>query len=448
MAPFFKDTDMSKHLIKEVEPGSIADELNIEAGDELISVNGEDIEDLFDYQFMVEDEFVELIIKKKDGQEWDLEIEKDEDDDLGIIFEQGLMDDCRRCSNKCIFCFIDQMPPGMRDTLYFKDDDARLSFLQGNYITLTNMSDKDVDRIIKYNLSPVNISFQTTNPQLRCKMLNNRFAGEALNKAWRLVEAGMYINGQVVLCKGVNDGAELNRTLNDLYKCLPYIQSLSIVPVGLTKFRDGLYPMEPFTREDALSLIDEIKLWQDKAYEEFGTHFVHLSDEWYIMAGKEMPDEEQYDGYLQLSNGVGMIRSMLNEFEEAMLETRDCVMPEKISIITGKLAYPYIKMMADKIMNDYPQKEINVIEIRNDFFGEMITVSGLICSVDIIEQTKDIDLGDRVILPENMVNGEEYIFLDDMSVWELEEVLQVEISIVKSSGYDFVDCILERGYDE
>lgn len=438
----------NKHLIKDVEPGSIAEELNIEAGDELLKVNGELIEDLFDYQFMVEDEFIELLIRKSNGEEWELEIEKDEDDDLGIIFEQGLMDDCRRCSNKCIFCFIDQMPPGMRDTLYFKDDDARLSFLQGNYITLTNMSESDVDRIIKYNLSPVNISFQTTNPELRCMMLNNRFAGEALQKAWKLVEAGMYINGQVVLCKGVNDGKELERTLTDLYSCLPYIQSLSIVPVGITKYRDGLYPMKPFTKDDALKLIYEIKVWQDKAFLEYGTHFVHLSDEWYILAGVEVPQEEQYDGYLQLSNGVGMIRSMLNEFEDAMLEKRKRVSSEKITIVTAILAFPYIKMMADRIMNDYPQKEINVISIRNDFFGEMITVSGLVCSVDIINQTKDLDLGDRVIIPENMVNGEEFLFLDDMYVWDLEEVLQVEISIVKSSGYDFVDCILERGYDE
>lgn len=439
---------MSKHLIKEIEPYSIAEELNIEPGDELISINGEIIEDLFDYQFMVEDEYVQLLIRKANGEEWELEIEKDEDDDLGIVFEQGLMDDCRRCSNKCIFCFIDQMPPGMRETLYFKDDDARLSFLQGNYITLTNMSDKDVDRIIKYNLSPVNISFQTTNPELRCKMLNNRFAGEALEKAWKLVDAGLYINGQVVLCKGVNDGKELNRTLEDLYKCLPYIQSLSIVPVGITRFREGLYPMEPFTKEDALELIAKISKWQEKAYLEFGTHFVHLSDEWYILAGVEVPVEEQYDGYLQLSNGVGMIRSMIDEFEEAMLEKHDNVSEEKITIITARLAFPYIKMMADRIMNDYPEKEIQVLAIRNDFFGEMITVSGLICSCDIIAQTKGVDLGDRVILPENMVNGEEFMFLDDLYVWDLEEILQVEISIVKSSGYDFVDCILERGYDE
>ena len=438
-----------KHIINCVMEDSIAEELNIEAGDELVSVNGEVIEDLFDYQFQVEASDITVLIRKPDGEEWEFEIEKDEDEDLGLIFDEGLMDNCKRCSNKCIFCFIDQMPPGMRDTLYFKDDDARLSFLQGNYITLTNMSEKDVERIIRYNLSPINISFHTTNPELRCKMLNNRFAGDALKKADRLFEAGLYINGQIVLVKGVNDGKELERTLSDLYKRLPYIQSLSIVPIGITKYREGLYPVEPFNREDALGLIGKIQKWQEKAYREYGTHFVHLSDEWYIMAGVDMPEEEVYDGYLQLSNGVGMIRSMLTEFEEELDSFKDFKEEEeKLSLITGMLAFPYIKQMADRLMNDHPGKHIEVIPIRNDFFGEMITVSGLITAKDLIAQCRDRDLGERVILPENMVNGEEEIFLDDVTVEELEEILQVEVCIVQSSGYDFVDCILERGIDE
>ena len=237
-----------EHIIKTIEAGSIAEELGIEPGDKLISINNHTIEDVFDYHYLVNDEELVVLIEKMDGEEWELEIEKDYDEDLGITFEQGLMDEYRSCRNKCIFCFIDQMPKGMRETLYFKDDDSRLSFLQGNYITLTNMSDHDIDRMVQYHLEPINISFQTTNPELRCKMLHNRFAGEALKKVDRLYEGGIHMNGQIVLCKGVNDGAELERSIKDLTKYLPYLQSVSVVPVGLTKYREGLYPLEPFTK--------------------------------------------------------------------------------------------------------------------------------------------------------------------------------------------------------
>lgn len=241
----------TKHIIKTIEPGSIAEELELEPGDELLRVNGEIIEDVFDYHFQTNDTYLELTIRKKDGEEWDLEIEKEYDEEIGITFENEFMDQYRSCSNNCIFCFIDQMPPGMRPTLYFKDDDSRLSFLQGNYITLTNMSDHDIDRIIRYHLAPINISFQTTNPELRCKMLHNRFAGNIFPKVQRLYEAGIEMNGQIVLCKGYNDGAELERSISDLSKYLPHLKSVSVVPVGLSKYRDGLAPLEPFTREDA-----------------------------------------------------------------------------------------------------------------------------------------------------------------------------------------------------
>lgn len=432
-----------KHIIEYVEQGSIAEQLNIEVGDELVSINGEPVEDIFDYQYYVENEQLEVLIRKESGEEWVLDIEKDEDEDLGLEFDDGLMDECKRCSNKCIFCFIDQMPKGMRDTLYFKDDDSRLSFLQGNYITLTNMSDKDVDRIIKYNLSPINISFQTTNPELRCKMLNNRFAGEALDKVKRIVEAGLTINGQIVLCKGVNDKEELERSLSDLYGYLPYLQSLSVVPVGLTKYRDGLYPMEPFTKEDSIEVIEQIEKWQKKAYEEFGVHFVHASDEWYINAHRELPEEDRYDGYLQIENGVGMVRSMLTEaFEEIEECAKRKVEAEKISIVTGMLAYPYIKQVADRVMNDFPDKEIAVLPIRNDFFGEMITVTGLLTGKDIIAQCKEKDLGNRLLISQCCLKADEDIFLDDVTVDEMKEVLQVDVSIVQSNGYDLVDCML------
>lgn len=432
-----------KHIVAQVLPDSIALEMNIEPGDEIISINDEIIEDIFDYQFLCENDYIEVLVRKPDGEEWLLEIDKDEDEDLGVTFENGLMDNYHSCSNKCIFCFIDQLPKGMRKSLYFKDDDARLSFLQGNYITLTNMSDKDIDRIIKYNLSPINISFHTTNPELRCKMLNNRFAGEALKKAKRFRDAGLVMNGQIVLCKDVNDREELERTLSDLYEYLPYMQSLSIVPVGVTKFRDGLFPMKPWTKEDSLYLIEQVERWARKAYDEFGFHWVHASDEWYITAGVELPEEDRYDGYLQISNGVGMVRSMLVEFEEELSNhIGEKVKAEKLTLVTGTLVFPYMKMMADRIMNEFPDKEIQVIPIINHFFGEMITVTGLLTGQDIVEQCKTLDLGNRLLISDTLLKADENIFLDDMTLEEFTDVLQVEVTVVQSNGFDLVDCIL------
>ena len=434
----------SRHIVAEVLPGSIAEEMEIVVGDEILSINGEEIEDIFDYQFLCENEYIEVGIRKESGEDWILEIDKDEDEDLGIKFENGLMDDYHSCSNKCIFCFIDQMPPGMRKTLYFKDDDARLSFLQGNYVTLTNMSEKDIERIIKYNLSPINISFHTTNPELRCMMLNNRFAGKALEKAKRFYEAGLVMNGQIVLCKGVNDKDELERTISDLYEYLPYLQSVSIVPVGVTKYRDGLYKMDAWEKEDAEYLIDQVEKWQKKAYAQYGLHFVHASDEWYINANRQLPEAERYDGYLQIANGVGTMRSMIDEFEEELDNFKEFKEnEERVTVVCGELPYAYIKMMADKLMNDHPHKEINVVPVKNRFFGESITVTGLLTGQDIVYALKDINLGNRVLLSENILKADEEIFLDDMTLNEFKEVLQVNVSIVQSNGYDFVDCILE-----
>ena len=304
------------HKITAVSPGSIGEELELEPGDVLLTIDGEEIEDIFDYDYMTDSESFVMTIQKKNGEEWELEIESG-GEDLGLTFENGLMSEYRSCRNKCIFCFIDQMPPGMRETLYFKDDDSRLSFLQGNYITLTNMSDRDIDRIIRFHLSPINISVQTMNPELRCRMLNNRFAGEALKKIDRLYEAGTEMNGQIVLCKGVNDGEELRYTIERLAAYAPHMQSVSVVPVGLSKFRDGLYPLEPFTKEDACQVIDLIEEWQKKLYEKHKLHFIHASDEWYILAERELPEESRYDGYIQLENGVGMIRLLYEEFMDA-----------------------------------------------------------------------------------------------------------------------------------
>ena len=435
----------NKHIVEKVLPGSIAEEMEIIPGDALLEINGHKIEDIFDYQYYTQDEYIEVLVRKPSGEEWLLEIDKGYDEDLGITFENGLMDDYRSCHNKCIFCFIDQMPKGMRDTLYFKDDDSRLSFLQGNYVTLTNMSDEDVDRIIRYNLSPINVSFQTTNPELRCRMLNNRFAGQALEKAWKLAQAGIIMNGQIVLCKGVNDGAELDRSIRDLSAYLPNLESVSVVPEGLSKYRDGLYPLEPFTKEDAQDVLRIIHGWQNKIYPEYGTHFVHASDEWYILAEEELPQEEQYDGYLQLENGVGMLRLLLDEFAEAMEEDRingRQVRAKHITLATGRLAYRFIKQMAMQMEERYEGLQIDVIAIRNDFFGEMITVSGLLTGQDIMAQLKDRDLGEKLLLPQNVLKSGEPVFLDDYTLDDIEKALQVRIDIVKSSGRDFIEAIL------
>ncbi|MCM1113126.1 MAG: DUF512 domain-containing protein [Muribaculum sp.] len=468
-----------KHIVKAVQAGGIAQEMQIEAGDRIVSINDTPIEDIFDYQFLIQDSYIEVLVEKPDGEEWLLEIDKDPDEDLGIEFESGLMDEYRRCHNRCIFCFIDQMPEGMRDTLYFKDDDSRLSFLQGNYVTLTNMSDHDIDRICRYRLSPINISFQTMNPELRCKMLNNRFAGEALKKADRLNEAGIRMNGQIVLCKGVNDGAELEYSIRELMRYLPNLESVSVVPVGLSRFREGLYPLEPFTAEDAEEVLRLIHRFQAECYEKYGTHFVHASDEWYVMAGEELPEGTRYDGYLQLENGVGMLRLLLEEFQDALSHRKDTVRgkdtahrkemvrrettahrgaetsreaalpPETsrpktvLSMATGMLAYPYLIKMCREVEEVYPDIDIRLYAVRNDFFGERITVSGLLTGQDICGQLKGRELGQGLLLPQNVLRSGEDLFLDDLTVADLEEALQVPIYIVKSSGYDFLESILE-----
>ena len=425
-----------------VAPGSIAEELELEPGDVLLTIDGEELEDIFDYDYMTDAESFVMVVRKADGEEWELEIESG-GEDLGLTFENGLMSDYRSCSNNCIFCFIDQMPPGMRETLYFKDDDSRLSFLQGNYITLTNMKDKDIERIIRFHLAPINISVQTMNPELRCKMLHNRFAGEALKKIDRLYEAETEMNGQIVLCKGVNDGKELAYTIEQLSKYAPVMQSVSVVPVGLSKYRDGLYPLEPFTKEDACEVIDLIEKWQKINYERHGIHFIHASDEWYILAERELPEEGRYDGYIQLENGVGMLRLLREEVMDALDERTDDGKEEEISIATGRLPYPYLEKLVREIEKVYPGRNVHVYPIRNDFFGESITVAGLITGQDLIAQLKDKTLGDRLLLPAVMFKSGEEVFLDDITKTQAEDALQIPINIVKSSGYDLVDAILD-----
>lgn len=433
-----------KHIISAVEPGSIAEQLEIVPGDILLSVNGQKIEDIFDYQYLTTDENLLVVIVKPDGEEWEFEIEKDYNQDLGIIFENGLMDDYKSCSNKCIFCFIDQMPKGMRDTLYFKDDDSRLSFLQGNYVTLTNMKDKDIERIIHYHLAPINVSVHTTNPKLRCRMLNNRFAGDALKKLRRLSDAGIEMNGQIVLCKNVNDGPELERSIRDLITYMPQMQSVSVVPVGLTKFREGLYPLEPFTKEDAKEVLAMIHKWQDYCWKEYGTHFIHAGDEWYLLAEEPLPTAERYDGYIQLENGVGMITLLRDEFKEALSAEQGDERSRKVTLVTGRLAAPILSALLEPMRQKFPNVQAKVVAIRNDFFGERITVAGLLTGQDIVAQLSDIPLGDAVLLPCNVLRSGEQIFLDDMSLEDMKRTLQVPVDIVKSSGQDLLDAILGR----
>lgn len=456
-----------EHKIFRVESGSIAQQNGIRSGDILLSVNGQNMEDIFDYHFLCSDENVTLHIRTEDGEEKDIQIEKQYQDDLGIEFENGLMDEYRSCRNKCIFCFIDQMPPGMRPTLYFKDDDSRLSFLQGNYVTLTNLSDSDVDRIIRYKMEPINVSVHTTDPDLRCRMLNNRFAGESLKRIRQFYEAGIEMNGQIVLCKGINDGEQLEKTISDLTEYIPYMTSLSVVPVGLTKYRQGLFKLEPFEEEDAKKVLNTIHSWQKYCYEKYGTHFVHGGDEWYLLAGEEFPPEERYDGYLQLENGVGMMRLLYNEFMDALNAGREeaeealkirfswrnifggkrrKALPKtevhRITVATGKLAAPLIMKLATMFRVLHPDTDIQVIPVVNEFFGEQITVSGLLTGRDLAAQLDGIDLGEKLILPCSMMRSGEEVFLDDVTREQLEKTLQVPVRIVKSDGQSLYEEFL------
>ncbi len=452
-----KKTD--RHVIKEVLPGSIAEELEVEAGDVLLAVNDEPVEDVFDYRFLIQDSWLTLLIEKADGEQWELEIEKDEEEDLGIIFENDLMSEYRSCSNQCIFCFIDQMPPGMRETLYFKDDDSRLSFLQGNYITLTNMSEKDIDRIIRFHLAPINISIHTTNPELRCKMLHNRFAGEKLAYLKRLYDHQIEMNGQIVLCRGINDGSELERTIRDLMEYLPFLRSVSVVPAGLTKYRDGLYPLELHQKEDACRVIDLVESFQEECYRTYGLHFIHASDEFYLLAERPLPEEERYDGYLQLENGVGMMRLLQEEFLEAVREETEKETYEQqrntlkrtLRIATGALACPLLETLAETAMKAWPGLEIRVTPIRNRFFGETITVSGLVTGQDLVAQVleaenKEIVRSQGLLVPCNMLRYGERVFLDDMTTDDVERETGLPLIPVGAEGKDLLGALLQEDY--
>lgn len=434
--------DLYRHRIKEIQPGSIAEELDLKAGDVLLAVNDEKVEDVLDYRFLIQDSYIEVLVEKQNGEQWLLEVEKDPEEDLGITFENGLMDEYRICRNKCVFCFIDQMPPGMRETLYLKDDDSRLSFLQGNYVTLTNLSEKDINRIIRYRLEPINISVHTMNPELRCRMLHNRFAGEALKKMDVLYEAGIEMNGQIVLCPDLNDGEELEYTIEQLEKYCPVMQSVSVVPVGLSRFREKLYPLKPVDEKIAIDTIQRIERWQAHFMEKYGIHFIHASDEFYILAGQNMPEEERYDGYLQLENGVGMLRLLWEEAKAAVDDAVGDDREREISLATGRLAAPYIEKIYQYLKEKYPRIVLHIYPIRNDYFGESITVSGLVTGTDLKSQLADKALGEELLLPINMFRSGESVFLDDITREDLQNTLQVRTVIVKSSGQSLVEAVI------
>lgn len=419
--------------ITDIDEGSIAQKHGIRSGDVLCEINSHEINDAFDYRYYLTDKKLKLTLCR-DGKNFDVKIKKDTYEDIGLEFETPLMDKKHSCRNKCIFCFIDQLPKGLRESLYFKDDDSRLSFLHGNYITLTNLTDADVDRIIKMHLSPINISVHTTDPELRCMMMNNRFAGQSLRYLDRLRDGGASLNAQIVLCRGINDGDALMRTLNDLAKYYPALESVSVVPSGLTKFREGLYPLSPYTARECGEIIDMVEDFAESFYREHGTHLVWCSDELYLKAGRALPSDEYYEDYTQYNNGVGMLTSLEHDVTEELEYPEDHLHDftgqngRRVSIATGEAAYPMIAELARKTADAYPGLEINVYKIINHFFGEEITVTGLLTGKDISEQLADKELGDELILSSNTVSSDGELFLCGMTPAELSEKLGVKIT--------------------
>lgn len=434
---------MALACIKSVAPGSIAQEIGLVSGDSILKINGTKINDVLDYRFLSADEVLELEVQKCDGSIEIIEVETDYEE-LGIEFEHSLLDMPKHCTNHCIFCFIDQLPRGMRETLYFKDDDARLSFLQGNYITLTNLRQSDLDRIIKMRISPVNVSVHTTDPALRCEMLGNRHAGDVYARMKRLADNHIRMNCQIVLCPGINDGDKLDRTIADLAALYPQVSSVSAVPVGLTRYREGLYPLKPYEQEGAQALVRQVEVWQGRLLRDCGSRVIFLSDECYLMAQLPLPPEEAYEGYPQLENGVGLMRSMQTEFDDALKACQGLKLKKRrsVSIATGELAYPFIRQLCERLKEAVPEFSCRVYAIRNDFFGGGVNVCGLVCGCDIAAQLKGEPLGQTLFLPASMLRVGDDVFLDDMRLSELSDRLHISIVPVENDGYQFVEKLL------
>ena len=430
--------------ITSVARRSRAARTGIRAGDTLVSINENEITDVLDYRFYLAEECITLSLLR-DGSPYTVSIEKEEYDDIGLGFESALMDRKQSCRNKCIFCFIDQMPPGMRDTLYFKDDDARLSFLHGNYITMTNLTDADVERIIRMHISPINVSVHTTDPALRVQMMKNPHAATSLAYLSRMAEAGIELHGQIVLCRGVNDGEHLDRSLRDLAALYPAMSSVSVVPAGLTRFRDGLYPLEPFTPAECAAVIDQVAQVADAHFATHGSRLFFCSDEFYLAAGRELPPEEFYEGYPQLENGVGMITSLRTEFSDFLTAAEGRRMrARRVSVATGEAAYPLLAEIAHQMELAFPHLSVKVYAIRNRFFGEQITVAGLLTASDIAAQLADADLGDELLLPAATLRAGGDLFLDDITPRELSRRLGVRLRFVENDGEALARALLGR----
>ena len=425
---------------------SRAAKAGIREGDVLVSINGNGIRDVLDYRFYLTEREVRLVLSREE-HEYAVTIKKGEYDDIGLEFETPLMDKKQRCKNKCIFCFIDQNPDGLRESLYFKDDDSRLSFLHGNYITLTNMQDSDIERIVKMRFSPINISVHTTNPDLRVKMMKNKRAGEVLSYLDDFFNARLNMCAQIVLCRGVNDGEELVRSMRDLAKYYPYMTSVSVVPAGMTKFRDGLYPLTDFTRDEAIDVINTVNAFGEKLRAELGSRVFFAADEFYLKAGMDIPDKDYYEEYPQIENGVGMLRSFMDEFDigtDDISELLSFKGVRTLSVATGVASYQFIKSLTDRIMSITDKVKISVYQIKNNFFGESITVSGLLTGKDICEQLSGKELGDRLLIPSAALRSGEDIFLCGMTLGELSEKLNTEIRVTENDGFDFIDAVFGK----
>ncbi|MBQ7134475.1 MAG: DUF512 domain-containing protein [Ruminococcus sp.] len=433
--------------INSVVPHSHASRCGIESGEYLLSINGNEIIDVLDYRFYQFSKELTLIVRDINGKERELKLRKPEYDELGLLFDTYLMDEQKSCRNKCIFCFIDQLPKGMRDTLYFKDDDSRLSFLFGNYITLTNITEHEVDRIIKMHISPVNISVHTTNEELRCKMMNNRFAGDALKHLRRLSESSIEINTQIVCCPGYNDGDELKRTLSDLEEL--GVNMVAVVPVGLTKHREGLTQLSPFTKEKAEETIDIIEEFSEKCLKKHGRRIAFAADELYIKAEREIPLAEHYEDFPALENGVGLIALLEDELNFALEDyTGDTDIKRSVTIACGTSVAPFIKKMMDKVEEKFSEVSIKVVPIKNEFFGGGVNVSGLIVGQDLINQLKDVPLGDELLITSSMLRFENDLFLDNTSVEDVENTLNIKLSAVNNNGEELLLAILGKGSEE
>lgn len=442
---------MKRVLIDGVKKGSIAEEIGLKKGDYIRTINEEEIIDILDYKFLVQDEYIELEVEYQNGEVEIFEIEKDEDEDLGFIFEHELIDKPKNCHNKCIFCFMEQLPKDVRDTLIFKDDDYRLSFFTGNYITMTNMKEEDIDRIIKYRLSPIHISIHATDEKTRCMMLNNRFAGQVLKYLEKLAKAGIKIHTQIVLCKGINDGEILDKTIQDLSKYLPALQSICIVPVGLSKNRENLYPLVPLTKEDCQKTIEMVTKYQQEFKKKIGIPVVYLADEFYLKADVPFPEYADYLDFEQLEDGIGMIPLFEHDFEieEKKIKLSKIKKEKKVTLLTGKITKDVIEKKAQRIMKKIPQLQIQTIAIENEYFGKEITVTGLVVGQDIITTVKKLqeqkyDFGDYLVLPEVMLKEDEDIFLDDTKLIDLQKEIGLNIVVSDTSAKGFIEAIIEE----